>query len=816
MGRAPVEVWERRKDLATALVAALWTVGTAVVALIGEPVSAYVSGAAAIIGAVVTGVAAFRLWLARKRRDDLILEGQTLTGEITSMDAVNPTDIGVDPAAYTANGQAIEVPEYLWRTVDAELDEALHEAIRATGARGWIVVVVGQPKVGKSRTLFEALFRLHGHDKDLWIVAPTRGAAVRDLLERVRVPLWKRRRVQVVLWLDDLETFIDEGVGLNDLRAWRRRGAIVVATYGGRGGDRGRGRDAELGGTPFGKLMPHVRQVGLQATSPEELERLPARVSSVDREAVAEYGLAATLVAAPLLELKLKSQRHSSGEPVSPAGAAILYTAVNWQRSGRTDPISRGCLRELWPTYLPAEIAATDQAFDDGLAWASRPVAGRIALLRGIDAFRPYDYIVRFAINDPGTPRISEPTWGRALETDNPIYALSVGRAALGARRTEDAERGLIIARDRGDSQIAATASEELTELWRKRGDDDTEPDVLRDAARLGSPSAVARLDRLTELEQASAEVKGPDLQTREAIEEQLRDEGVLTDEATIKWGEDVYRDEIERGNGEAASTLGLALLDRGEHQEALEMLRKAVELGFVPAAVNLGVLLEEVGDVEAAEAAYRAAADVDLLEGALNLGLLLKDQGELMASEAALEKAASLGSGQASNNLGFLREQRGDMEGAERAYREAISRGVSAATVGLGALLESRGRLEEAQECFRQGAERGDLGAAVALARLLIEKGENGAAEEGLGLAAKSRGTDRALLYAVVLEELDDFEGAEAAYREAMERGIAVAAFNLARLLEMQGREGEAEVVYAEALELSEAEREREEEEED
>jgi tetratricopeptide (TPR) repeat protein len=813
MRRVTVEGLERRKELAGILITAILVIGTAVLKIIGQPEPAVISGIAAIAGAVVTVLIGWRLRSARKRREDRILEGQTRAEDIVPMGKVSPTDIGVDPAAYTANGQAIEVPEYLPRTVDDELDEALHQATGATGARGWIVVVVGQPKVGKSRTLFEALLRLDHEDGELWIVSPTDGGAVRDLLEQVRVPWWKRARVQLVLWLDDLETFIDEDVGLNELRAWRRRGAIVVATYGGRGGDRGRGRgsDAELGGTAAGKLMLYARQIGLQATSPEELEQLPASLAFVDREAIADYGLAAALVAAPLLELKLESQRQGSGEAVSPVGAAILYTAVNWQRCGRTDPISRERLRELWPTHLLAEIAATDQAFEDGLAWALNPVAGRIALLRGVDAFRPYDYIFRFAANDPRTPRISEATWGHALDTDSSDQALSVGLAALAAKRTEDAERALTFARDEGDPEIGATAGASLADLRRTREDAAAEQDILRSAARSGSLSAVAQLGEQDGLGWASAEVEGPDASAREAIEKQLRAEGILTDEASIKWGEDVYRDEIENGNGEAANILGLALLERGERQEALEMFRKSVELGFVSAAVNLGVVLEESGDIDAAEAAYREAAGHDLVEGALNLGLLLKDRGQLTGSEAALQKAAGLGSGPASNNLGVLLEQRGDFDGAERAYREAIARGVAVATMGLGILLEKRGRLEEAQECFRQAAGKGDLGGAVAFARLLIEKGELEAARESLGPAAEANGTDIALLFGVLLEELGDLEGAELAYLEAKDRGVALAAFNLARLLDGQGKKDEAKRAYAEAEELEAAEWEEE-----
>ena len=68
---------------------------------------------------------------------------------------IDPTQIGVNPAAMqTVLGGT--VPEYVGREIDAELRGAIEAAF--TGAGSWMLVVVGASKVGKSRTLFEALF----------------------------------------------------------------------------------------------------------------------------------------------------------------------------------------------------------------------------------------------------------------------------------------------------------------------------------------------------------------------------------------------------------------------------------------------------------------------------------------------------------------------------------------------------------------------------------------------------------------------------------------------------------------------------------
>jgi hypothetical protein len=51
------------------------------------------------------------------------------------------------------------------------------------------------------------------------------------------------RRNPAVVWLDDLEPFLNQGVTLQTLREWHagRPGRIVAATYGGKGRDQGAG-----------------------------------------------------------------------------------------------------------------------------------------------------------------------------------------------------------------------------------------------------------------------------------------------------------------------------------------------------------------------------------------------------------------------------------------------------------------------------------------------------------------------------------------------------------------------------------------------
>jgi len=791
-------------ELATALLTAAAAIASFVFFFVfGQAVAAAVSLGVAALNGVVLAAIAQRLAAARKRREGLFLE---LSVEIGPIGEIDPIKIGVDPAAKEETHLNVDVPDYVTRDVDEELDQALREALNERG-RG-IVVVYGLPKVGKSRTLFEGLLRVGREGVDLRLIAPASGDAMRALLERIRGRRWWQKRRDYVLWLDDIENFVADEVGPKELAAWRRKGGIVAATYGGKGAKRDFGDKSDGVAALADNIMLQARQIGLQATTPAEVAELPESLSKVNRKAIEEYGLAAALVAAPQLELKLKS-RHRADEPVSAAGAAIVYTAINWGRCGRTDAIPKKLLRELWPTHLQeVTLPNTDEIFEAGLAWALDAVTGRIALLRGVDSFRAYDYIRSAAAEDPHTPRISEATWRCALDTDDPGKAFGVGMAASAAERTRDAESALTFAGSHDENTIAGAANFNLAILLEEKGDEAGAESALHRARKLGSSEALGYSSRETEARRASEEVSGPPPHVREAIEQQLREEGKFPEDATMKWKDELYRDLVEEGDGGAANELALALMHEGKLREAEEMARKAIELGEVRSTVTLGLVLEDLEDLEGAEAAFREAAENDFPEGAFNLGVLLKDKGDLAGSEQALRKAAGLGVAAAANNLAVLLQQRGDLAGAENAYRQAAELGFPRAAAALGGLQARMGRMDEAEVAFRQAAERGEISGAVALARLLIEQGDIEGAREAFRPYAKANGTDESLLVATVLEELGDLEGAEVAYREAVGRGIGVAAFNLGRMFEGQGRAKEAEEAFAEASELEESER--------
>ena len=343
-------------------------------------------GVACVIGAGW----AFGVWRPIRRAIGLIFRrieivpDRRLRVPIARIDEINPTEIGIDAAAQTILPGG-DIPQYVPREADGPLLAAVSDALNGTGR--WLVAVVGQSKVGKSRALFEAL-RATARDVDLDLVAPVDGDALRSLLTPGAVP--KRTGAHVVLWLDDLEPFLDQAVTTQVLRGWHEltNGGIVVGTFGGKRGATGVGVGPETPAAIADDVLQHAREVMLDSTTPRELASLKSQLPTGVLEAIEAYGLAAYVVAGPLLARKLATGRVGGDAP-SPAGVAIVRAVADWARCGRTDAMPGETLRKLWTAYLQSGTATTEATFAAGLEWALQPVAGAIALLHDIGGYDP-------------------------------------------------------------------------------------------------------------------------------------------------------------------------------------------------------------------------------------------------------------------------------------------------------------------------------------------------------------------------------------------------------------------------------------------
>lgn len=406
-----------------------------------------------VLGAVLLGVAALWQWEARKAvREGAQEELERQAPSFLVADA-DPTRIGVDRAAQDVLPGG-EVPEYVPRDADAELRAAVEAAFAGTGK--WLVVVMGPSKVGKSRAAFEAV-RHCAPGSRTRLVAPVDAGAVSALTTAS-----DDRGPHDVLWLDDLEPFLNDGLTLAALEAWRDRndGGIVVATYGGKGSERLGDRAIGGLGSIASQVLGSAEEIPLEATTADEIRavRVPPGLAA----SLARHGLAAYLVAAPELDRKLVTRRHAPGDVECPEGAAAVYAAVDWARCGRTDAISARTLRTLWQHYLPPHTEPSEDAFERALDWACRPVSGSVSLLQRGEGYAAFDYVVRSVRDRPASGSPPGPVWEAAIETAHDAQATSVAHAAYLHRELERSMVALTRARRSSTGDVAAMAGYNL------------------------------------------------------------------------------------------------------------------------------------------------------------------------------------------------------------------------------------------------------------------------------------------------------------------------------------------------------------------
>lgn len=299
-----------------------------------------------------------------------------------------------------------------------------------------------------------------------------------------------------------------------------------------------------------------------------------------------------------------------------------------------------------------------------------------------------------------------------------------------------------------------------------------------------------------------------------------------------------------ERGHAMGWVNAGVALSELGDLSGAEAAARKAEEAGEVKGTGLLGSVLDQRGDRDGALEAYRRADAAGDGPSSFNLGIELRDRGRLEEAEEAFAHAeesefpnsagarnavrAELGLPPAKRSRGqdenawqwaAKLDRLGDVPGAVAAYDEAMKSGEEPeeplAILRQAELLEGRGEAAAAEQAFTRIADAADpairAGAWRGIAHFRIARGEAEAGLEGLRKVVETEDEDetpRALRNIGVLleDELDDLEGARAAYREAIDhdhsRHSPGARVNLAQILDRDGDHAGAESLFREAIE--------------
>ena len=182
-----------------------------------------------------------------------------------------------------------------------------------------------------------------------------------------------------------------------------------------------------------------------------------------------------------------------------------------------------------------------------------------------------------------------------------------------------------------------------------------------------------------------------------------------------------LYRYAADAGDPDAAVGLAWLLAQRGEQDEAMQILRARADAGDTEVARQLAWLLAQRGDLDEAMQILRARADAGDQYAVRHLAVLLAQRGDLDEAMQILRARADAGDGPAARQRAALLANCGDLDG----LRARADAGDPAAADRLAELLTERGDLDEAMQILRAPADAGDTDTAIHLAVLLAQRGE-------------------------------------------------------------------------------------------
>ncbi|MGW4246802.1 tetratricopeptide repeat protein, partial [Nocardia sp. NPDC004722] len=694
-------------------------------------------------------------------------------------------------------------------------------------------VVVGWSKVGKTRTLFEAVRR----------VLPTASMLVpdSDTLHRIPShPAYGRGNETIVIWLDDLDRFLTNEhpltpALLTHLRTAHPGRTIVAATLRREAYERLRKDDGELTYTSR-TLLNQTTRIALESTVGNAFEHVAAETGypdlDLERYRAQGYGLGEVLAGAPAL---LERYEHADSRL-----RAIIQVAVDWQRIGRQDPIPEPILldladrtaRRIQPN-LRADFAATTAA----LTAATEPMehTARIAALETIwfsdddCGYRAFDYLVAADDGHHSLPARSIPDsfWDAATRHADHEILIAAGMAA-GRRGREDIAIALF---QRPAEAGNTSAMNNYGALLRKSGDIERGEDWVRRASEAGSYHAMGnygyflaeRGDREGAERWYVEGIAGGDLNAMNNFGLLLQQRGDIA-EAEAWWqraadaGHETamfnlafllaQRDELEAaerwcrkavdaGHHSGLDILGRTLWIRGHHHAAIHMWKSAAGEGDTAAMVSLGYHLAYTGSNNADNPWYAKAAAAGDTSGLRNLALRLAKRGDSDGAAILFQVAARAGDAMAMYSLGVICDRGGESEAAIAWFRAAAANGDIRAMCRLAAHSEFDGDRTQSDDWLARIAESDKEIPAAAryeLGLVYQNRGDLDNAEHHHGKAAMAGYPPAAAVLGFILLDKKQYEQAEGWLRFAAERGEGDAMYKLANLRHSSGDSAEAQ----------------------
>jgi tetratricopeptide (TPR) repeat protein len=544
--------------------------------------------------------------------------GPGSSAALPKVSEVSPYQLGVSRSAY-ASDDAHRNDPYVRRR---EADGKLRESLSSTESR--FVILVGDSKSGKSRTMYEAVNETLPESP---LVVPVNGEAIGKLFS-LDPPLDLHPKPGV-LWLDDLDE-ARLGKLTPSLLDQLASEVVIVASMTYQRHNRITGSDSEIG---------YAARLALAGAETIHLDFELTDEERMEAEARYPEERFAHSIGEPLVAADQLTARFNAGRADNPAGYALVRAAIDWRRAGLSRPIRDSELRALYPEYLSSirvGLEPSNDLYKDAVTWACEPLVSQVALLERVSGgaeheFLAFDYLVALLDGQRSYSRrdILPAIWNFIIESLSEEEAVPSGYTAYLRNDLAIAER-IWRTFASGSSTDSAIAAIDLGNLLDEQGDAEGARRLYQRAIDSNHPEAVALAAR--------------------NLGEMLREQG------DTEGARAAYQKAIDSNHPEHASVaallLGLMLQDQGDTEGARSTLQRVVDLddpGVTPMVWSLlGTLLDEQGDTEGARHLYQKAIDSGHPDAAplaaRNLGMMLQDQGDTEGARAAYQKAIDSG----------------------------------------------------------------------------------------------------------------------------------------------------------------------------
>jgi len=543
------------------------------------------------------------------------------------------------------------LPPYCFRDADEEIQTYLNDANRR------LLVLVGQPKSGKTRTMIENLKKSELKNSTVYWVRPSLNS-INELLESLPESSTKN----TIAILDDLQTFRFDGDGSITPGALTKlmKRCMVVATL----------HKSSLLGWEIAQVDHSVAVKTRFDSPPAKTVQVLILESSVELDShlsLTEYAnlgnvfpqdiissqdcedLGATLSASKVLVTRARELRDSDDPMKIAVFRALISSKILWPQ---------GCSFSDFAQVAKMELESFSNRPWDEAEWESI----QKFCTTGMHATSPHSILTRtisnpqiYTLFDPIWPALKPETWSAEISQRFGVLPL----------------------------------------------------DLAYNAYRAGYPTEALRLTASTEIQ--------IDAKSQYWMGFYLAALG--DNDAAIGW----YRKSAANGEVYSLYNLGHLLSEHGDPHEAELCFREARQAGVVDAIVSLGRLLDSRGDIEGAEELYREAHLSGDVTGTYNLADILREKGEVDEAIELYSVAHQAGDTDATTNLGGLLYQLERRDEARDLYLISYAAGDSIATYNLGEYYQDQGDYEEAEKFYREASEAGLVHAKFALGRLLI-----------------------------------------------------------------------------------------------